>query len=134
MRLVGVDNDVRLLTVRTAIDLTDRMQGYARRRVAQLEAEDLCGYVLKKDSPSCGMDRVKLYGTRGAPVKAGRGIFAANLVERFPALPIEEEGRLSDPRLRENFVERVFAYRKLRDLFCGTWNLGSLVAFTRHTS
>jgi uncharacterized protein YbgA (DUF1722 family)/uncharacterized protein YbbK (DUF523 family) len=132
MRLVRVDNDVRLLTVRSAVDLTDRMGAYTRRRVADLDAEELCGYVLKKDSPSCGMDRVKIYGTRGVPERSGRGIFAAGLVERFPALPVEEEGRLSDPRLRENFVERVFAYWRLRRLFGGRWNLGGLVAF--HTA
>jgi uncharacterized protein YbgA (DUF1722 family) len=129
MRLVRVDKDVRLLTVRSAVDLTDRMAAFARRRVAALDAEELCGYVLKKDSPSCGMDRVKIYGTRGVPEKSGRGIFAAALVERFPSLPVEEEGRLSDPRLRENFVERVFAYSRLRRLFSGRWNLGALVRF-----
>jgi len=132
MRLVRVDNDVRLLTVRTAVDLTDRMAAYTRRRVAQLDAEDLCGYVLKKDSPSCGLERVKIYGTGGVPEKSGQGIFARGLVERFPSLPVEEEGRLSDPRLRENFVERVFAYWRLRGLFRGRWNLGTLVEF--HTA
>jgi uncharacterized protein YbgA (DUF1722 family)/uncharacterized protein YbbK (DUF523 family) len=132
MRLVRVDNDVRLLTVRTAVDLTDRMAAYTRRRVAQLDAEDLCGYVLKKDSPSCGLERVKIYGTGGIPEKSGRGMFARSLVERFPSLPVEEEGRLSDPRLRENFVERVFAYWRLRGLFSGRWNLGTLVEF--HTA
>jgi uncharacterized protein YbgA (DUF1722 family)/uncharacterized protein YbbK (DUF523 family) len=132
MRLVRVDNDVRLITVRTAVDLTDRMTAFTRRRVEQLELEDLCGYVLKKDSPSCGMERVKIYGTRGVPERSGRGIFAAGLFERFPALPVEEEGRLSDPRLRENFVERVFAYSRLRGLFSGRWSLDALVAF--HTA
>jgi uncharacterized protein YbgA (DUF1722 family)/uncharacterized protein YbbK (DUF523 family) len=132
MRLVRVDNEVRLLTVRTAVDLTDRMAAYARRRVAALDAEGLCGYVLKKDSPTCGMARVKIYGTGGVPEKSGRGMFACQLAERFPALPVEEEGRLSDPRLRENFVERVFAYWRLRGLFSGRWNLGGLVAF--HTA
>jgi len=132
MRLVRVDNDVRLLTVRTAVDLTDRMAAYTRRRVAQLDAQDLCGYVLKKDSPSCGLERVKIYGTGGVPEKSGQGIFARGLVERFPSLPVEEEGRLSDPRLRENFVERVFAYWRLRGLFRGRWNLGTLVEF--HTA
>jgi len=132
MRLVHVDNGVRLLTVRTAVDLTDRMVEYARRRVAALDAEDLSGYVLKKDSPSCGMDRVKIYSTRGAPERSGRGIFAARLVERFPSLPVEEEGRLSDARLRENFIERVFAYWRLRRLFNDRWSLRALVDF--HTA
>ena len=78
------------------------------------------------------MARVKIHGTGGVPERSGRGIFAAGLVERFPSLPVEEEGRLSDPRLRENFVERVFAYWRLRRLFSGRWNLGALVDF--HTA
>ncbi len=132
MRLVRVEQGVRLLTVKTAIDLTDRLERYAHKRVAKLEVEDLSGYVLKKDSPSCGMERVKVYGGQGAPDKSGRGLFAASLMERYPSLPVEEEGRLSDPRLRENFVERVFAYWRLRGLFGGRWNQGALVAF--HTA
>jgi uncharacterized protein YbgA (DUF1722 family)/uncharacterized protein YbbK (DUF523 family) len=132
MRLVRGEDGVRLLTVRTAIDLTDRMAAFTRRRVAQLEGEALSGYVLKKDSPSCGMARVKIYGTRGVPEKTGRGLFAAGLLERFPALPVEEEGRLSDPRLRDNFVERVFAYSRLCGLFTRRWERGALVSF--HTA
>ncbi|MGB7218542.1 MAG: DUF523 and DUF1722 domain-containing protein [Vicinamibacterales bacterium] len=134
MRLVRVEDGIRLLTVKTASDLTDQLDKYAKRRVAELEAEDLCGYVLKKDSPSCGLERVKVYETQPdkIPAKSGRGLFAARLIARFPDLPVEEEGRLSDPRLRDNFVERVFAYRRLRDLFGGQWNLGALVAF--HTA
>jgi uncharacterized protein YbgA (DUF1722 family)/uncharacterized protein YbbK (DUF523 family) len=132
MRLVRTEDGVRLLTVKTAVDLTDQMERYAQQRVAQLASEDLCGYVLKKDSPSCGLERVKIYGEHKLPVKSGRGIFAARLVERLPFLPVEEEGRLSDPRLRENFVERVFAFWRLRGLFRGKWNLGALVRF--HTA
>jgi uncharacterized protein YbgA (DUF1722 family) len=75
------------------------------------------------------MERVKIYPRQGMPSSKGRGLFAAALMEQFPLLPIEEEGRLCDPRLRENFVERVFAYRRLRSLFAGRWTLGQLVAF-----
>ncbi len=114
MRLVSVDGRVRMLTGKTAVDHTDRMSRYAERRVEQLASDELCGYVLKKDSPS------------------GRGIFASALLARFPSLPVEEEGRLSDPRLRDNFVERVFAYRRLRSLFAARWNVGALVRF--HTA
>ena len=132
MRLVRMENGVRLLTVKSSVDLTDQLEGYAARRVAQLASEDLSGYVLKKDSPSCGLERVKIYGTHKVPSRSGRGLFAARLVDRFPDLPVEEEGRLSDPRLRENFVERVFAYWRLRGLFSGKWNVGALVQF--HTA
>lgn len=132
MRLVNTNDGVRLLTGKTHIDHTERMTRYSKRCVDELASEELCGYVLKKDSPSCGLERVKVYGAHHVPMKSGRGIFAEKLVERFPTLPVEEEGRLSDPRLRENFVERVFAYWRLRNLFRGHWNLGSLVTF--HTA
>ena len=132
MRLVRVNGSVRLLTVKTGVDLTAPLVEYAERRVAELSSEDLSGYVLKKDSPSCGMERVKVYDAHGAPERSGRGLFAARLAERFRDLPIEEEGRLSDPALRENFVERVFAYWRLRGLFGGKWNLAALVGF--HTA
>jgi hypothetical protein len=81
--------------------------------------------VLKKDSPTCGLERVKVYGTAGMPVKSGRGLFADAVVTRFSLLPVEEEGRLNDPRLRENFVERIFAYRRSRPSLprAGRWGL-----------
>jgi uncharacterized protein YbgA (DUF1722 family) len=108
------------------------MRVYAARRVAGLEALDLSGYVLKKDSPSCGMERVRVQHASGSVTRDGRGLFAAALLERFPELPVEEEGRLHDLRLRENFVERIFAYRRLRALLAGRFALGELVRF--HTA
>jgi uncharacterized protein YbgA (DUF1722 family) len=100
--------------------------------VKALAAEDLSGYILKKDSPSCGLERVKVYDHNSSPTRNGRGVFAAALVEGRPDLPVEEEGRLADPRLRDNFVERVFAYWRLRGLFAGRWTVGHLVHF--HTA
>ena len=132
MRLVRIDGGTRLLTVKTGVDLTGQMERYADQRVAALEGTDLSGYVLKKDSPSCGLERVKIYDGHGVPARSGRGLFASKLVERFPNLPVEEEGRLSDPRLRDNFVERVFAYWRLRGLFSGHWTPGAVVGF--HTA
>ena len=133
LRLVrGDDGRVRMLTTRTGVDHTDSMTGWAARRLKQLAQEDLSGYVLKKDSPSCGMERVKVFSASGMPERNGRGIYAEALLARFPNLPIEEEGRLSDPRLRENFIERVFAYRRLRAFFQGRWTPGGLVSF--HTA
>jgi uncharacterized protein YbgA (DUF1722 family) len=108
------------------------MQEHARRRVRALDALDLCGYVLKKDSPSCGMERVKLLDSAGMAKRSGRGLFAASLLDADPALPVEEEGRLNDAVLRENWIERVFAYRRLRSLFAGRFSVGRLVAF--HTA
>ena len=137
LRLVRVDDvqsPLRMVTTRTGIDHTRGMKRWAEKRLEQLARDepDLCGYVLKKDSPSCGMERVKTYSDEGMPERNGRGLFAAALMERFPLLPVEEEGRLNDPRLRENFIERVFAYRRLKDLFSGNWSLGALIAF--HTA
>jgi uncharacterized protein YbgA (DUF1722 family)/uncharacterized protein YbbK (DUF523 family) len=133
LRLVNAGADTRMITTRTAIDHTDSMRAYAARRTKELESIGLRGYVLKKDSPSCGMERVKVYDRAGnAPARTGVGLYAAVLKERFPALPIEEEGRLQDPVLRENFIERVFAYDRLRGLFDSRWTLNGLVAF--HTA
>jgi uncharacterized protein YbgA (DUF1722 family)/uncharacterized protein YbbK (DUF523 family) len=129
MRLVRVENGVRLLTVKSGVDLTAQMEHFSRSRVSALVGEDLSGFVLKKDSPSCGLERVKIYDRHGIPARGGRGLFAAALVDAFPHLPVEEEGRLADPRLRDNFVERVFAYRGLRSLFVARWTVGELVRF-----
>lgn len=133
LRLVQVGADTRMITTRSGIDHTDGMRAYAARRCRQLETMQLRGYVLKKDSPSCGMERVKVYDIAGnAPARTGVGTFAAVLKERFPMLPIEEEGRLQDAVLRENFIERVFAYDRLRTFFDGRWTLPGLIAF--HTA
>jgi len=133
LRLVRTGADTRMITTRTGVDHTDSMRAFASRRTKELVSLDLCGYVLKKDSPSCGMERVKVFGAGSeAPTRNGVGIFAAILKERFPTLPIEEEGRLQDPVLRENFVERIFAYARLRDLFDARWTVKDLVAF--HTA
>ena len=129
MRLVRVDQSVRLLTVKSGIDVTAQMDRFSRSRVPSLVGEDLSGFVLKKDSPSCGLERVKVYDRDGPPARRGRGLFAAALVDAFPHLPIEEEGRLADPGLRENFVERVFAHWRLRGLFAARWTVGEVVRF-----
>jgi uncharacterized protein YbgA (DUF1722 family)/uncharacterized protein YbbK (DUF523 family) len=132
MRLVRIEQGLRLLTVKTGMDLTEQMERFSRSHASALVRDDLSGYVLKKDSPSCGLERVKIYERQGSPVRGGRGLFARALVEAFPHLPVEEEGRLADPRLRDNFVERVFGYWRLRGLFNGRWTLGALVRF--HTA
>lgn len=134
MRLERQGSRTRLVTPKTGEDHTEPMTAFSRRRADELAREDLVGYVLKKDSPSCGMERVKVYDRHGTPARTGVGLYAAALQARFPLLPIEEEGRLSDPRRRENFVERVFAYRRLRTFFSGRWTIGGLVGFhTAHT-
>ena len=129
LRLERQAGEIRMVFAKTREDLTERMRAYSTKRVRRLAHDELSGYVLKKDSPSCGMEQVKVHGGKGAPSTVGRGLFAEALLERFPHLPVEEEGRLQDSRLRENFVERVFAYRRLRDLFSKRWTVGELVSF-----
>ena len=129
MRLVRVEHGVRLLTVKSGIDLTRQMERFSQSRVPALIGADLSGFVLKKDSPSCGLERVKVYDRHGTPARGGRGLFAAALRDAFPHLPMEEEGRLTDPWLRENFVERVFAHWRLRGLFAARWTVGDVVRF-----
>src|SRR4051812_42607744 len=104
IRLVAQGTSIHLRGVSSHRDHTASMTAYSTARVAALSHEDLCGYVLKKDSPSCGMTRVKVYGDKGRPSREGVGLFAQALLARFPQLPVEEEGRLSDPRLRDNFI------------------------------
>jgi uncharacterized protein YbgA (DUF1722 family)/uncharacterized protein YbbK (DUF523 family) len=136
----GGADATRMIAPASGRDWTEAMEAFARRRVEALAAEeDLDGYVLKKDSPSCGMERVKRYddaaAPSGPPSKDGVGLYAAALLERFPLLPVEEDGRLQDAALRENFVERLFAYRRVKRLFAAKasrWTVGDLVAF--HTA
>jgi uncharacterized protein YbgA (DUF1722 family)/uncharacterized protein YbbK (DUF523 family) len=133
MRLVRDGGAVRLLTVRTRQDVTRQLEKAVSARLVQLVSLELDGYVLKKDSPSCGLFRVKVYGASGVGERSGRGLFAAALFAAQPLLPLEEEGRLEDPALRENFVERVFAYRRLRELCAGPVRAGDLMRFhARH--
>ncbi len=135
VRLVGAAESPRLVGQRSGQDWTARMTAYSQRRVGALARQALSGYVLKKDSPSCGLLRVKLYPSDApdaVPERAGRGLFATALAAKFPHLPIEEEGRLNDAHLRENFIERVFAYHRLQNLWATRWTLRSLIAF--HTA
>jgi len=132
IRLVGRPEAPRFVRERTGEDLTPRMRRYAEDRVRQLAALELDGYVLKRASPSCGLFRVRVYRDGGVPSGDGRGVFAAALVERLPMLPVEEEGRLADPALRENFVERVFAMARWRAFVAGHPRPRALVAF--HTA
>jgi uncharacterized protein YbgA (DUF1722 family)/uncharacterized protein YbbK (DUF523 family) len=150
VHLVRLGKSIRLVGVKSGADHTDGMNELAARRVAGLAGEELCGFIVQKGSPSCGMERVKVHSpapkaggamparevhspapkTGGAmPARDGRGLFTAELMRQLPHLPVEEDGRLHDPALRESFIERVFAYRRLRALFGRAWTVGDLVAF-----
>ena len=116
MRLVGDPEHPRLLTTRTGIDHTERMLAWSRAKVAELAGEGLHGFIFKAKSPSSGMERVKVYplASGGLPKRVGVGLFARVFMEHFPLLPVEDEGRLHDLGLRENFIERIFALKRWR--------------------
>lgn len=132
MRLEGDPAAPLLMTRQSRSDKTGQMLDFCKRKLRELEQEDLCGFIFKKDSPSSGLFRVKVYGAGGMPVRSGSGLFAAAVARHFPLLPLEEEGRLNDPDLRENFIERVFGYRRWKDFLATGFSLGGLVTF--HTT
>lgn len=133
MRLVRSEGAPRLVMTEGGEDRTDEMEAFARARLEKLAADDLHGYVLKKDSPTCGVFRVKVYDKNGSPSRDGQGVFARMLTERFPNLPVEEEGRLNDPVLRENFILRAFTRARFRTFARDDGSAGGLVDFhARH--
>jgi len=125
--------EMRLVSIETHADHTQTMRRWAKQRLRELSRENLSGYILKSRSPSCGMERVQIHEPNGARAGIGRGLYAKALIERFENLPIEEERRLTNPKQRENFIERVFAYRRLRQLFDKRWKNRDVVEFhTQH--
>jgi uncharacterized protein YbgA (DUF1722 family)/uncharacterized protein YbbK (DUF523 family) len=133
MRLVGTPETARLVTIKTGIDHTDGMLKWSEVKLKELEKENLCGFIFKANSPSSGMQAVKVYGPSGMPVRKGVGIFAGSFRKRFPILPVEEDGRLHDPLLRENFIERVFVYKRWQDMLKEGRSIKNIVDFhTRH--
>jgi uncharacterized protein YbgA (DUF1722 family)/uncharacterized protein YbbK (DUF523 family) len=133
MHLVASPEGPRLVTVLTQVDHTERMLAWARKRVVEQKQEDLCGFIFKSGSPSSGMERVKIYYGKGGAAKTGVGLFAREFMQHFPLLPVEDEGRLHDPGLRENFLERLFSLKRWRDTLALGPKPGHLVDFhTRH--
>ena len=128
VRLVAEGDGLRMIDPKNDIDWTSSMRRLSRTRSSELADAGLHGFVLKKDSPTCGVFRVRIYTDSGVE-RNGQGLFATALIQRMPHLPIEEEGRLNDARIRENFVVRIFAYRRLKDLFRPRWTVGDVVAF-----
>lgn len=134
LRQIDAGNgEVRLVFSKSGEDITERMQKWAQQRVKELEAEHLDGFVFKANSPSSGMERVKVYAPKGMPRKNGVGLFAAAFMKNFPLLPVEEEGRLNDPGLRENFITRIFTLQRFRRMLEHSPSYGAVVDFhTRH--
>lgn len=123
------DNEVRLINPRSEPnDLTQAMQEYATRKVAGLG--NLCGYIFKKNSPSCGIERVPItIDEKGNRERSGTGLFAQVFMEQYPLVPVEEEGRLNDPGLRENFFERLYALQRWRDIPSPEKNVDGFIQF-----
>ena len=132
VRLVGDPANPRLVAPKSGADYTETMQAWASKRLDELAAVDLCGFVLKSKSPSSGLFRVRVYDEHGNPSRTGTGIFPRAVMQRFPLLPLEEEGRLNDLPLRENFIERVFAYYRWTEMLKNEPTPGGLVRF--HTA
>jgi uncharacterized protein YbgA (DUF1722 family)/uncharacterized protein YbbK (DUF523 family) len=129
MRLVGDPAHPRLLTIKSGRDHTRALEKMTTGRLAELGNLDLSGYVFKRGSPSCGVERVRVYTEQGMPSHSGVGIFVRAFVEQFPLIPVEEEGRLCDAPLRENFIERVFCYHRYQDLLQNGVTRQALVQF-----
>lgn len=129
MRLLGDAEHPKLITMTSKRDMTTPLAVYSKRKLEMLEQMELSGYIFKKDSPSCGIERVKLFNAQDMPSRTGVGLFARAFKERFPLVPIEDEGRLCDPVLRDNFIERMFCYHRWQLLVRGPLTRGSIVAF-----
>ena len=133
MHLYGDPAAPRLVAVKTRRDFTEQMQRWGRGRLADLEKQDLCGYIFKSKSPSSGLERIKVYDEKGRASHQGVGLWARMFQDRFPLLPVEDEGRLHDPLLREMFIERIFVFKRWRETLEHRPALGGLMDFhTRH--
>jgi uncharacterized protein YbgA (DUF1722 family)/uncharacterized protein YbbK (DUF523 family) len=133
MRLVGDPNSPRLITIRTGIDHTEGMLKWAEKKLKELEKEELCGFIFKSRSPSSGIGGVKVYTPSGMPSQRGIGLFGRAFMNKFPVIPVIDDGRLHDPALRENFIERVFVYKRWQEFIENGGHIRALVAFhTEH--
>jgi uncharacterized protein YbgA (DUF1722 family)/uncharacterized protein YbbK (DUF523 family) len=132
VQLTGNPGSPRMVGTQTGTDWTTRMNRYSSKRSAELAQMNLCGYIFKNRSPSCGMERIKVYGDDGNPTPRGRGLFAESYMRQCGLIPVEDEGRLHDARIRENFITRVFAYHRLAQLLNGRLSRKALVEF--HTT
>lgn len=133
MRLVGDPENPRLVTIQTKKDQTRRLEEWSRQKLEKLEKENLRGFIFKAKSPSSGMERVKVYNEKGHPVPRGRGVFAGMFMDKFPLMPVEEDGRLHDPGLRENFITRIFVFNRWLEIQEKGLTAGRLIDFhSRH--
>lgn len=132
MRLEARGAETRLVRRLDGQDMTDQLVEWAERRLDELSKEGLWGFIFKSRSPSSGMERVLVYDERGRVVGRQGGIFATMFMERFPLIPVEDEEGLRDPENRENFIERLFAFRRWQETLAGEHNRQNLIDF--HTA
>ncbi|MFA7083000.1 MAG: DUF523 and DUF1722 domain-containing protein [Arcobacteraceae bacterium] len=133
IRLVEVEDNIYAKNNKTNEDVTLKLQEISTTSAKKIENDNLCGFILKSKSPTCGMERVKVYQEINAPSeKKGVGLFAAEIKRLYPYLPLEEEGRLHDDWLKENFLMQIFAYKDLHEFLENKPSFNDLVIF--HTS
>ena len=128
IRLVGDERDPQAVGVKTPeLNVSQPLRSYGKKVAGDIHK--LCGFILKKDSPSCGMERVKVYNDKGMPERSGTGLFAREIIKANPLLPVEEEGRLNDADLRDNFITRVYVYARWKSLLTGGLSKSGLLEF-----
>lgn len=132
MRLVKVGDEVRLMTIKSKIDHTERMERWIKEKLKALENYDLCGFVFKSRSPSSGLYSAKVYDEKGNFIGKTAGFFAKAFSEYFKNIPVEEDGRLQNPAIRENFIERVFIYHRWLEIKKSGFTYKKLIDF--HTN
>ena len=134
VHLKGEKDSPKMVGTKTGTDWTQKMKRFSVGKVRELSSKNLSGFIFKKGSPSCGIERVSLYTESGNKANSmAQGLFAGTFMKKFPLVPVEEEGRLNDFKIRENFIVRVFGFHRLQNLFREGYSRGSLVNFhTRH--
>ncbi|WP_419780651.1 YbgA family protein [Maridesulfovibrio sp.] len=133
VRLVGDVDNPRLIGRNSGDDWTARMQEWGRKKLELLEKKNLCGYIFKHGSPSNAMGRMKVYNDDGRIFYSGTGIWARMVMDHFPGLPCEDDGRLHDNGIRENFINRIFTFKRWRDTMADGFTPAKMVDFhTRH--
>ncbi|MAD43266.1 MAG: hypothetical protein CL623_12875 [Arcobacter sp.] len=134
IRLVRAEDDIRVKTSAGNVDVTDKLVDISKELANQIQEDELCGFILKSKSPTCGLERVKVYpsGKNQMSEKNGVGVFAKQIKDKYPLLPIEEEGRLGDAWLKENFLMQIFSYKDIFEFLKTNPAAKDLVEF--HTS
>jgi len=127
LRLVGDPESPCLISVHTRQDYTLLMLHWARKRMVTLKKEDMWGFILKSKSPSCGIERVKVYDKNGVAMNKGRGLFVRALREHLPLVPITDEKGIHNPQVFKNFIDKIFVFRRWREFLEKSPSRGALI-------